>query len=138
MRALGSGPVLVVKALLQATRPAMSPGRRREPAGHGPISRVPVLEAGGSQVMAAPVDLNAGAVIAGTSYKDPLDPAGSTTERELSTSRHIAKRARAGDEGSASVLFVTFSRLGTALAPWPQAFGAGALVVGDAMTGPGT
>lgn len=272
----------------------MSAGRRPEPAGREPTFRVPVLEVGGSHVTAALVDLHAGAVMAGTSCRDPLDPAGSATEilhaivacgRKLGTSgredwgvampgpfdyergvglfegvakfealygadvgsalakglpgppasvtflndaeaflwgehlfgaaagydrcvgitlgtgvgsaflaqgtvrrsgrgvppeghvhllevdgkpledtvstralvreyrrlsrgrsphglgpegegaAHIAQRARTGDEVAAAVLSVTFSRLGAALAPWLQAFGAEALVVGGAMTG---
>lgn len=47
----------------------------------------------------------------------------------------IAERARAGDEVAAGVFSVAFGRLGAALQPWLQAFGAQVLVVGGAMTG---
>jgi glucokinase len=47
----------------------------------------------------------------------------------------IAERARAGDEVAAGVFSVAFARLGAALQPWLQAFGAQVLVVGGAMTG---
>ena len=47
----------------------------------------------------------------------------------------LATRARAGEGVAAAVLSSSFERLGTALRPWLEAFGAQALVVGGAMTG---
>jgi len=47
----------------------------------------------------------------------------------------IAARARAAEPAAAEALDVTFGALGEALAPWIRRFGAGAVVVGGAMTG---